>query len=142
MHAWGDHLSPVLYPLALLGWLVPGATALLVAQTLILAAGGFAVFGYARRRLVATPIAGGLALLFLVNPSLHGINIRDVHPQAFAIAFLVWAAAAYDAGRLGWSALALLLTLAGREDAAIAVVGFGVWLALGRRRWVLGGAVA
>src|SRR2546427_3791949 len=35
---------------------------------------------------------------------------RDIHPQAFAIAFLVWAAAAFDARRYGWCAFALLLT--------------------------------
>src|SRR5207249_5463548 len=46
------------------------------------------------------------------------------------------------ARRYGWSALALLLTLGGREDAAVAVVGFGRWLALPRRRWALGVAVA
>src|SRR2546425_5331835 len=107
-----------------------------------LCSGAVAVFVYAARRLhsvsdAARP-AAALALLYLVNPSLHGINIRDIHPQAFAIVFLVWAAAAFDARRYGWCALALLLTLGGREDAAIAVVGFGVWLALARRRWALG----
>jgi len=142
MHAWGDHLSPVFYPLAALGWLVPGATALLLTQTLILAAGGFAVLGYARRRLGATPAAGGLALLLLINPSLHGINIRDIHPQAFAIPLLIAAALAFDAGRYWWCGAALLATLACREDAAIAVVGFGVWLAIARGRWRLGAGVA
>src|SRR5207249_2640010 len=85
--------------------------------------------------------AAALALLYLANPSLHGINIRDIHPQAFAVPFLVWAAAAFDAQRYGLCVLALVLTLGGREDAAIAVVGFGLWLALARRRWALGAAV-
>src|SRR5256886_5939360 len=44
-------------------------------------------------------------------------------------------APAFDARRYAWCALALVLTLGGREDAAIAVVGFSVWLALPRRRW-------
>ena len=145
MHAWGDHFSPVLYLLAPLGRLAPGGTALVLVQTLILCSGAVAVFRYAARRLGpapdATRPAAAFALLYLVNPSLHGINIRDIHPQAFAIAFLAWAAAAFDARRYGWCALALVLTLAGREDAAIAVVGFGVWLALARRHWALGAAV-
>ncbi len=29
-----------------------------------------------------------------------------------------------------------------REDAAVAVVGFGIWLALARARWVVGAGVA
>jgi uncharacterized membrane protein len=142
MHAWGDHLSPVLYLLAPLAWAAPGAIELLLVQTLVLAAGALAVFGYAARRLGTVPTAGGLALLFIVNPSLHGINIRDIHPQAFAITLLVGAALAFDARRYAWCAIALALTLACREDAAIAVCGFGIWLAAARGRWRLGAAVA
>jgi uncharacterized membrane protein len=142
MHAWGDHFSPVFYLMVPLGWAAPGATGLLVVQTLVLAGGGLAVFGYARNLLGAAPAAGALALLFLVNPSLHGINLRDIHPQAFAITLIIAAALAFDARRYAWCAVALVLTLACREDAAIAVVGFGVWLAAARGRWRLGAAVA
>jgi uncharacterized membrane protein len=142
MSAWGDHLSPVLYLLAPLGWATPGALGLLVVQTLVLAAGGLAVFGYAARRLGGGPAAAAFALLFLVNPSLHGINIRDIHPQAFAITLIVAAALAFDAGRYAWCAVALASTLACREDAAVAVVGFAIWLAVARGRWRLGSALA
>lgn len=146
MHAWGDHFSPVLYLLVPLGWLAPGGTALLIVETLVLAAGAVAVFRYAARRLApqaaADRAAAAFALLFLLNPSLHGINIRAIHPQAFTIALVPAAALAFDARRYGWCAVALLLTLGGREDSAIAVVGFGIWLALARRRWILGAAVA
>ncbi len=142
MHAWGDHFSPVLYLFVPIAWLVPGAIALLLGQTLILAAGGLAVFAFARQRLEDERLAAGFALLYLLNPTLHGINIRDVHPQAFAIALLIGAAYAFDRRRYGWCAVALALTAAAREDAAVAVVGFGVWLALARRKWLLGGAVA
>jgi len=142
MHAWGDHLSPVLYLLAPLALAASGAIELLLVQTLVLAAGALAVFGYAARRLGTVPATGGLALLFIVNPSLHGINIRDIHPQAFAITLLVAAALAFDARRYAWCAIALALTLACREDAAIAVCGFGIWLAAARGRWRLGAAVA
>ncbi len=142
MHAWGDHFSPVLYLLAPLGWLPGAAPLLLLAQTLILAAGGLVVYAFARRRLGDDALAAGFALIYLVNPSLHGINVRDIHPQAFAIPLLIGAALALDAGRWGWCAVALALTAACREDAAIALVGFGLWAALARRRWRVGGGIA
>src|SRR5262249_47911053 len=42
-----------------------------------------------------------------------------------------------------WLFLAsVLLTLMCREDAALPVMGLGIWLALGRRRWLEGMAVA
>jgi uncharacterized membrane protein len=142
MHAWGDHLSPVLYLLAPLEWLYAGALPLLVAQTAILAAGGAALFAYARGRGAWPGAAAAFGVLYLVNPSLHGLNIRDVHPATFALPLLVAAALAHDRGRHLWCGLALALTLATREDAAVAVVGFAVWLALARGRWRAGALLA
>jgi uncharacterized membrane protein len=142
MHAWGDHFSPVLYLFVPLGWLQPVAAELLLAQTAILAAGGIAVAGFAARRLGDARIAAGFTMLYLLSPTLHGINIRDVHPTTFAIPLLIAAAWAVDAGRPAWAAAAVLAALAGREDCAIAGVGFGVWLGLARRRWVAGAVVA
>ena len=146
MHAWGDHFSPVLYLLAPLGRWAPGGTALVIAQTLILAGGAVALYGLAARRLGTRPgaeqAAVGLALLYLVNPSLHGVNLRDIHPQAFTIPLVIAATLAFDTRRYGWCAAALALTLGGREDCAVAVVGFGILLALARGCWLAGGLLA
>jgi uncharacterized membrane protein len=141
MHAWGDHFSPIFYALAPLQWLAPGATVLLLTQTVTLAAGAVVVFQVAGPR-VGRHTAAALGLVYLVNPSLHGINIRDIHPAAFAIPLLLAAALAFDRGRYAWCAAALVATLACREDAAVGVVGFATWLALARRRWLVGAALA
>ena len=141
MHAWGDHFSPIFYALAPLQWLAPGAASVLLAQTVGLAAGAVALFAFARGRIGERP-AAAFALLYLLNPSLQGINVRDIHPAAFAIPLIIAAAWAFDARRYAWCALALVATLACREDAAVAVVGFATWLALARGRWRLGSALA
>ena len=141
MNVWGDHLYLILYLFVPLQWIAPGPLPLLVAQTVILGAGGLAVFAYARRR-VGEPAGVAFALLYLANPSLHGINVRDIHSAAFAIPLIIAAAVAFDAKRYGWCVVALVATLAGREDAAVAVVGFAVWLALARGRWLAGAALA
>src|SRR5207245_292963 len=138
----GDHSSPILYVFVPLGWLAPGASALLLAQTLIFAAGAVPMAAFAARRLGDARLGAGFALLYLSSPTLHGINVRDIHPAAFAIPLLITAAWAVDAGRPAWAAVAVVAALAGREDAAIAGVGFGVWLALARRRWAVGAAAA
>ena len=142
MHAWGDHFSPILYLFVPLGWLAPGAIALLLAQTAIFGAGAVVMAGFAMRRLGDAQTAAGFAVLYLLNPTLHGINVRDVHPTAFAIPLVIAAAWAVDAGRPAWATVAVVAALAGREDVAIAGVGFGVWLALARRRWAVGVAMA
>lgn len=142
MHAFGDHFSPVFYALVPFAWVWPGAVPLLLVQTFALAAGAVAVFGFARLRLKDSGVAAAFAVLYLLNPSMHGVNIRDIHPQAFAIALVPAAALAFDRRRYGWCAVALALTLAGREDAAIVGVGFGIWMAVARGRWLAGAAVA
>jgi len=115
---------------------------LLIAQSMALAVGAVAVFGIARHRLGDERPAAAFALLYLVNPSLHGINLRDFHAAALAIPLLL--AAMCFAERERWLAFfaAVLLVLACREDAAVAVVGLAAWLALARRQWRMGIATA
>src|SRR5262249_41579970 len=108
-------------------------------QSVALALGGLAVFALATHRLGDERPAAMFAVLYLLHPSLHGINVRDFHSAALAIPLLLAAIYFAEAGRPWLFAIAVLLTLATREDAAIAVVGLGLWLALTRRRWVLGG---
>ena len=142
MHAWGDHLSPILYPLVPLFWIAPGPESLLVLQSAWLALGAVAVFALARLRLGDERPAAAFAVLYLVNPSLHGINVRDFHAAALAIPLLLAALCLAEAGRWIPFAAAILLALACREDAALPVIGIGAWLALRHRRWLAGAATA
>ncbi len=109
-----------------------------------LALGGVAMFALARRRLGDERPAAAFAVLYLLNPSLHGINVRDFHAAALAIPLLLAALAFAEARRFWLLGGALLLTLACREDAALAVGGVGAWLAVrsrvlaGRRRALAG----
>ncbi|MBI4241537.1 MAG: DUF2079 domain-containing protein [Candidatus Rokubacteria bacterium] len=141
MHAWGDHLSPIFYLFVPLFLLVPGSVPVLVIQTASLAAGAVAVFAIARRPLGDDRLAAGFAGLYLLNPSLHGVNLRDFHPAVLAIPLLLAAVAWFDANRPIPFLLALLLTLSTREDAALPVIGFGLW-ALGQRRWAWGAGLS
>ncbi|MBI2526978.1 MAG: DUF2079 domain-containing protein [Candidatus Rokubacteria bacterium] len=142
MHAWGDHFSPIMYLFVPAFWVAPGAVALLVAQSVLLALGAVAVFGIARRRLGDERPAAAFAVLYLVNPSLHGINVRDFHAAALVIPLLLAAVWAVEAERPLWACGAAGLALLCREDAAIAVVGLGLWVALARRLWFWGAGMA
>ena len=140
-HAWGNHFSPIFYPLAPLTLVFSGPAFLLVLQSVALALGAVPLFLLARAR-VGAGAAAAIALLYLLNPSLQGINVRDFHPAALAVPLLLTAMWAAERGYWLFFALATILTLATREDAAIAVVGLGLWLALAQRRWIAGGALA
>ena len=134
LHGWGDHFTPILYLMAPLYWVRPSAVTMLVVQCVALAAGAFAVWGLGRRALDDDRAAALLAVLYLLNPSLHGINLRDFHPQAMAIPLLLAALYWFETDRpiLFWGAV--LLTLSAREDAGLAILGLGVWALAVRRR--------
>jgi uncharacterized membrane protein len=143
MHAWGDHFSPIMYLVVPLFFLAPpGAGVLLVFQSVALALGALAVFGIAARRLGDERPAAVFALLYLLNPSLQGINVRDFHAAALAIPLLLASIYFVESGRPWLFTASVLLTLATREDAAIPVIGLGLWLALSKRRWLWGAALA
>ena len=142
MHAWGDHLSPIVYLFVPAAWLMPSAPVLLVGQSVILALGALPVFGIAQHRLKDERPAAAFAVLYLVNPSLHGINVRDFHAAALAVPLLLAAIYFAEVGRPWLFVGATVLTLMCREDAALPVIGLGAWLALGRRRWLAGGTTA
>ncbi|MFQ5521187.1 MAG: DUF2079 domain-containing protein [Candidatus Methylomirabilia bacterium] len=138
MHAWGDHFSPILYLFVPLFILFPSAVYLLITQSMALALGAPVVFTLARRWLGDDRQAFALAGLYLLNPSVHGINLKDFHPQALAVPLLLAAIAAFESRRPFWFMLSVLLTLGTREDAGLAILGLGLWLGLARRRWLWG----
>jgi len=86
------------------------------------------VFGLARARLGDERPAAVFALLYLVNPSLHGINVRDFHAAALVIPLLLAAFWAVETGRPWLALVPAALVLLCREDAALPVMGLGAWM--------------
>jgi len=140
MHAWGDHFSPILYSVRPVG---------------VAGAGGGRAPCWPRRRSLrpapspwpASPRAGSamaraaaaFAVLYLSNPTLHGINVRDIHPAAFAIPLII--AAGVGGGRRapgvgggGGGGRARRPRGTWRSLASASACGW----ALARRRWAVG----
>jgi uncharacterized membrane protein len=137
LHGWGDHFTIILYLMAPLYWVAPSPVLMLVVQCIALAVGAFAVWGLGRRLVGDDRVAALLAVLYLINPSLHGINLRDFRPQAFAIPLLLAALYFFETRRWLLYGAAVILVACTREDATLPLLGLGVWaLAVRRRPWV------
>ena len=77
------HFAPFIVIILPLYYLIPDARTLLVLQSMVLAAGIFPLYGFARSLLNNNSLSLLFALLYLVYPPLHGVNWFDFHIEAF-----------------------------------------------------------
>jgi len=138
----GDHFSPILFLFVPLYALGSHAATLILAQALALALGGLFVFRIARWHFEGPIESGTLSpetarraawvfvLLYAAHPALLYTGLFDFHPIAMMIPLSL---AAYDSYlRRNWTGLAcwLVLLAACKEEAAITVGAFGLYMLL------------
>lgn len=123
------HVEPILVPISLLYALRADPRALLIFQTLVLAAGAPAVFLLTRRYLPSWPLlAAVMAGAYLLSPALIGINIFDFHPDSLATPLLLYALLALTQRRYAWFLIFCFLTCTCKEDMPLAVAFLGLLL--------------
>jgi uncharacterized membrane protein len=136
------HVDPILVVFAPLWWLWPSPSLLLTAQALVVALGGLPLFWLARKHTGSERTALGFSLAYLLFPATEWMTLNEFHPVALACPLLLSAIWYLDEDRLVPFALFGLLAALTREEIPFVIAGLGVWYALGRRRWLAGGAIA
>jgi uncharacterized membrane protein len=137
-----SHVDPILVLFTPL-WLVwPSPAVLLVAQAMAIALGAIPVYLLAQKHLGNERIALGFALAYLLYPATQWLTLNEFHPVALACPLLLAAFWFLDEERILPFALCALAATATKEEIGLVVAGMGLWYALSRRRWALGGAVA
>jgi uncharacterized membrane protein len=130
----GDHFHPILALLAPTYWVWPHPETLLVDQALLFAASAVPVWAFVAR-LHGPRTAYLWSVGYLTYWGLQEALAFDFHEIAFAVPLIALAVERAQARRFGWAAVAALLLLLVKEDLAIFVAFFGVWLAVrGARR--------
>jgi uncharacterized membrane protein len=125
----GYHQTYISYLIAIPYRLYPRPEFLLVLQSILIGAAALPLYAFARRHLGAWT-ACLVALLCLFYAPLHGSNLYDFHYLPFAPFFLWTTLALLEARRDRWAALAIVLTLANREDMSALLVVVGAYLVL------------
>jgi len=134
---YGRHATLIAYLFAPLYALDPRAETLLIIQATLLGLAAIPLFAFARRR-IGPAGATALAFLYLLYPPLHGSNLSDFHFLTLAPFFVFALVYAIESERRWLIVLTTVVTLAVREDVALAVAILGVWQILERRRARLG----
>jgi uncharacterized membrane protein len=124
---FGDHSSFILLPLVPFYWFGAGSSFLLFAQSVALGSTAIPVYLMVRRVLGSPWAACGLAVAFLLQPSLAWTNTENFHPDAFVaplLAFAIWAMVARR-----WRAFAVFAVLCTmvKEDTLLVVIPLGIY---------------
>lgn len=127
---FGHHMNPILLAFVPFYWLGAGPLFLLVVQVLAQASGAVAVYLLARDKLQDRWLALVLAGVLLLNPTMQWLTWEFFHPDSLMISPLLFAYWAATRKKWGWFAVASLLALACKEDAALAVAAMGLVIAL------------
>ena len=126
-HVLGDHFHPILISLAPLYWLTDRVEALLIIQGFLFALAILPIFLFSEKRLGRWPaymLALGYALFWGVQQAVE----FDFHEVAFAVPVTAFAIYFIDEKRWGGYFLCIGLLLITKENLAITVAFFGVYL--------------
>jgi len=140
LELFGHHMNPILLLLVPGYWLGGGPHFLLVVQVIAQASGALAVFLLARDRLGDRWLALLVALTLLLHPAYQFFVWEFFHPDALAVAPLLFAYWAARQKRWAWFAVAAVLAIACKEDVALALVMVGI-VVIARRDWMIGLAI-
>jgi uncharacterized membrane protein len=138
----GSHVDPILVAFAPLWWIWPSVGMLVAAQAVAIALGALPVFWLARKHLGSEQAALGFALAYLLYPAVQWLTLNEFHPVALACPLLLFAFWYLDEDRIGAFAVFAVLAALTKEEIPLVIAGMGLWYALSRREWRVGGTIA
>jgi uncharacterized membrane protein len=126
---WGHHINGVLLILAPFARLGLGAEFLMLVQAFGLASGALPVSWLARTKSGSSRVGAAFAGVYLLYPALGWLGWVSFHPEALAIAPILFAAWFSHSRRYARMALCICLALICREEVGLVVGMLGVaWL--------------
>ena len=131
---WADHFSPFLYLLAPLYWLAKTPATLLILQTLFLSLSAWPLYLIAKRSL-SNNLSLLIAVLWLVNPLVHNVNVYEFSLLPAAAFCLLWTFYFYQQNKFWPFVLMSLLSLSTREDVPLVIVVFALLAWLEKKTW-------
>lgn len=132
------HVEPILFPISLLYLLWPDPRTLLVLQTIVVAAGAYPAFWFARLRLRNELAAVVIALLYLLYPVQQQATTDDFHAVTLTASLLLFTFYFLYTRRTGWIFAFAFLSMACKEEIPLVITMFGLWSILFQRYWRVG----
>lgn len=136
------HISPVYYLILPLYYVFPSPLTLQIAQAVALCAGVVPVVLLARHHRLPNPIVLLLGVLYAFYPVLSTGCFYDLHENCFLPLFLLFTFFFYEKRNYLCMYLFAILTLSVKEDAAVYLLLFALFVLLSERNYLHGGILA
>ena len=136
------HISPVFYLLLPFYWLFPYPETLQIGQAVILLAGVIPVVLLCRHFRLSGKVSILVGLLYAFYPAISTSCFYDIHENCFLPFFLLWTFYFFEKKKYIPMYLSALCVLTVKEDAAIYLLLFAVFVLLSERDYLHGGILA
>lgn len=132
------HLSPVLYLLLPFYWIFPSPLTLQIGQAVILMSGVIPVLLLCRHFRLDNKTTMALCFLFCAYPAISCGCFFDFHENCFLVPLLLWMFYFFEKEETVPTAVFALLVLSVKEDAAIYLIFFALYVILARKKYRFG----
>lgn len=122
------HVSPIYYLMLPFYWLAPTPATLQILQAAVLASAVIPLWKIGKIHGLTGPQRMLVCAVLLLYPAFSGGTGYDLHENCFLAPILLWLFYGIDSGRNGITAVAAVLCLGVKEDAAVYVAVVALWL--------------
>lgn len=136
------HISPVYYLLLPLYMIAPSPITLQIAQAVVVASGVIPTVLLARHFKLSGGLTVVVAALYALYPAITKGCGFDLHENCFLVVFLLFLFYFYETRKTIPMYVFAVLVLSVKEDAAIYLLFFAIYLLLSERKWIHGTVIA
>ena len=132
------HLSPIYYLLLPFYALFPSAMTLQIGQAVLVASGLIPTILIARHYKLSNLTQIAIAIIYAAFPVISMGCFYDFHENCFLLPLLLWVFYFFEKEKYLWMYVFAFLTLMVKEDAAIYILFFALFLILSRKKFLHG----
>ncbi len=136
------HLSPIYYALLPVNALFPSAMTLQISQAVLVASGIIPAILIARHYKLSNGTQIVIALIYATFPAISMGCFYDFHENCFLLPLLLWVFYFFEKEKYLWMYVFAILTLGVKEDAAIYILFFALYVILSRKKFLHGTILA
>ncbi len=129
LNLFADHSSYIMVFLTPLYWIWADPRLLLAATVVAISLSAPLLYGIGRRIGVRPGLSAAIALAFLLHPAVRWAAWDNFHPEMLVLPLILGATVLVLDERPWWAVGMVALALTAKEDVALIVVPFGLWVA-------------